>query len=114
MKVFGLNVGGAAITTPYPTGTGMIFRLLGGDVVHPLGKGEWFKPPYFSRVLRFFMPLPIMPFFSIRIGRFGFYIGSKVYGVDSPEYANWLPAEHVYEGSQAMMLISIRFTRNLK
>lgn len=121
MKVFGLQIvvqGGASdeieATTPYPTANGFILRLMGGDVVHPLGDGDWFKPPYFARVLRFRVPLPVMPFFSVRIGRFGFYIGSKVFGVDSPAYAAWMvPEDEVYEGSLAMMLCSIRFTRRL-
>lgn len=115
MKVFGLNVGGEPLTKPYPSKTGVIVRVLGGNVVYPWGDGDWFAPPYFASVLKFFMPIPIMPFFSVRIGRFGFYIGAKVFGVDSPAYGNWMcdPSD-VYEGSMAMMLCSIRFTRGLQ
>lgn len=114
MRVFGLNLGGEPLTTPYPSKSGFIFRLLGGDVIYPLGNGDWFRPPYFDRVIRFFMPIPIMPFLSIRLGRFGFYFGCKVFGVDSPAYANWMcDRSQVYPGSQSMMLISIRFTRAL-
>lgn len=30
------------------------------------------------------------------------YLGAKCYGADAPEYTNWMPAEDVYPGSQAI------------
>ena len=115
MKVFGLNLSKEPLTTPYPKSTGIILRLLGGDVIYPLGsEGNWFKEPYFKHRIKFYMPIPILPFISVRIGRFGFYFGSKPFGVDAPEYAHWMcKPEDVYEWSQALMLISIRFTGSL-
>lgn len=94
-------------TAPFLPSSGIFIELRGGDFCHPLGSGNWFAPPYFSRVLRFFLGVPLLPFISWRIGNVGGYIGAKCYGVDSPAYKNWLPAEDVFEGSQALML-SIR------
>lgn len=36
-------------------------------------------------------------------------LGAKVYGADAPEYVNWMAAEDVYAGSQA-----IQFSARLK
>lgn len=116
MRVFGLNLGGYPLTKPYPDNNGIIFRLLGGDILHPLGSdGNWFHEPFFLRVFHWFCPLPILPFFSIKLGRFGMYVGFKTYGVDAPEYKLW-PAmigeglvHEVYDGSQAVMF-SMRFS----
>jgi hypothetical protein len=93
---------------------GLILGLRGGNVVQPLGSGDWFKPPYFSSVLKFYIPLPLLPWFTIRIGKFGFYFGAKAFGVDSDAYKNWLPPEEVYDGSVAVMLCSMRFTSALQ
>lgn len=120
MKVFGirlciqLGTEVTPITSPYPTSSGIIVHLIGGDVVQPLGGGDWFKPPYFNRVFRSYTRIPFMPFISVRLGRFGFYAGSKVFGVDSPAYLVWMvPKEEVYEGSLAMMACSIRGSRSI-
>lgn len=39
---------------------------------------------------------------SWKIGRKGGYSGTKIYGVDDPNYAAWAGAENVYPGSLAM------------
>lgn len=116
MKVFGLNLGGYPLTTPYPDNNGVIFRLLGGDFVHPRGQdGNWFREPYFTELFHWHCPWAILPFFSFKLGRFGMYVGFKTYGFDSDAYKLW-PATierglvgEVYDGSQAMQL-SIRFS----
>lgn len=95
------------ITAPFLSSGGLMVEFRGGDFCHPLGAGDWFKPPYFEKVARFFVRFPVLPFISYRIGNRAGYFGAKAYGVDSPEYKNWLPAEDVFDGSQAIMF-SIR------
>lgn len=115
MRVFGLATDPQADwTTPYPTGrVGLKLRLLGGDVCDPywLGNGgSWFKLPAPRLLIKFFSWLPL-PYVAIGIGKWGMYLGWKVYGVDSDAYKQWLPASDVYPGSQAMCL-TIRMTIN--
>lgn len=96
------------ITNPKRSTFGITFALRWGDVCHPLGKGTndagqslWFHPPYFKRVWRFYSYLPL-PWITWNLWGWRGYLGAKVYGADSPEYLNWMPAEDVYEGSQAI------------
>lgn len=98
---------GQATTNPKRETFGVTLALRGGDVLHPLGKGDWFKPPYFSRILRFWCPLPILPWISWNLGDWRGYFGAKVYGADSPAYKHWMPGVDVYDGSQALQF-SIR------
>ena len=63
-------------------GWGVVFKLRGGNVVRPWAKkgfNPWFdtSPDNGRRVIKFYCPLPILPFFSIAIGDYGFYIGFK-------------------------------------
>lgn len=101
MKVFGTGVS----TNPWRPG----FFLRGGDICHPLGKGQWFSPPYFTRIWRTFCPLTILPFLCVHVGRFAFYIGFKIYGADAGPYKEWMNPDDVYPGSQALHL-SMRTT----
>ena len=85
-----------------PWKPGIYFR--GGDVVRPLG-GQWFGPQYPERYTHFFCPWRILPFISVKVGRFGFYAGFKCFGVDRPEYYAWFDEEHldeIYDGSNAL------------
>lgn len=101
-----------AQTAPFPQGGArFFFELRGGDVLHPLGAGDWFAPPYFSRWVRFFCPWPVLPFLSWKIGRYGGYIGAKAYGADSDAYRAWMPAGDVYPGSVALMASIRLFAR---
>ncbi len=91
-------------TTPFRKTNGITLALRGGDVCHPLGTGDWFKPPYFTNVLRGYVSWPILPYITWRWGQRAGYVGAKIYGVDSDAYRNWLPTEDVYVGSLALML----------
>ena len=59
MKVHQLITNDEGITNPKRSVFGITLALRWGDVCHPLGQGDWFKPPYFSDVLRFYMPMAI-------------------------------------------------------
>ena len=117
-------LGAEPTTAPYRSTTGVSFDLRGGDVVQPLalsvtnadGSSRWFTPPGFPRVLRFRMPLPLLPWISVRIGRFGFYAGAKCFGMDSAAYPDTLgvPSVEIYSGSKAIMLFTMRFTGQLQ
>ena len=87
-------------------GIDICFR--GGDIVQPWGGGNWFDAPFFKRVLHIYCPWRILPFIRWRIGSVVGYLGFKAWGVDSEHYLNWLPAEHVKNGSVALVL-SARF-----
>lgn len=102
MKVFGTGV------STDPKRAGLFFR--GGDVCTPRNGRMLQGPPWPTKVWRFYCKLPVLPFLCVRLGRFGFYAGFKVYGVDAPEYKNWLPASDVYAGSLAMVLTFRAFT----
>ena len=84
-------------------GRKFVLRIWSGDVCDPLG-GQWFGPEFPKTVIRFFCKLPILPFIAWKwplMNRAG-YIGFKLYGADAPAYKNWMPAEDVYDGSQAL------------
>lgn len=100
MRVF--QFPGEVTTNPKRETFGITFALRGGDVLHPLGQGDWFKPPYFSRILRFWCPLPVMPWITWNLFGWRGYLGAKVYGADSDAYKNWMPAEDVCPGSLAL------------
>ena len=95
-------------------GWGLVLSLRGGDVVRPFG-GQWFGPDFPRRVLRFSCPLPVLPFISVALGRYGFYIGFKTFGADDRTYLLW--PGHVFTEADMMpesmaLCPSIRFTRN--
>jgi len=100
VKVF--QFPGVPTTAPKRSTFGVTLALRWGDVCHPLGTGDWFKPPYFTRILRFWCPFPILPWISWNLWGWCGYLGAKIYGADSEAYKNWMPAEDVYEGSQAI------------
>ena len=108
MKVFQIITRDEGLTNPKRSVWGVTLALRGGDVLHPLGTGDWFKPPYFSRVLRFFCPFTILPFIAWNLWGWRGYIGAKVYGADSEAYKNWMPVWDVFPGSLAIQF-SIRF-----
>ena len=102
MRVNQITSKDEGITNPKRSTWGITFALRWGDVLHPLGsEGNWFKEPYFTRILRFYSYIPL-PFISWNLWGWRGYLGAKVYGADAPEYMNWMPAADVYEGSQAI------------
>ena len=108
MKAFQITTRDEGLTNPKRSVWGVTFALRWGDVLHPLGAGDWFKPPYFSRILRFYSHFPI-PFIAWNLWGWRGYLGAKVYGADSDAYLNWMPAEDVYPGS-----LAIQFSGRLK
>ena len=102
MRVFQITTCDEGLTNPKRSNFGITFALRGGDVLHPLGEGDWFKSPYFSRILRFYCPIAVLPFVSWNLWGWKGYLGAKVYGADSDAYKNWMPFEDVYDGSQAI------------
>lgn len=98
------------LTSAYPAKNGVLVRFCSGNVLDPYF-GNWFKEPYFKVIIRYFTTWRL-PYFSFRLGRFGGYVGFQCYGVDSPQYLNFLPAKDVYDGSLALSL-TIRLTTNV-
>lgn len=100
-------------TSPFPVKNGILLELRTGDVCDPIGIGSnWFNPPFPKYVLRYFSRIPL-PYIAARFGAIGFYAGWKIYGVDAPEYKQWLcKPEEVYDGSLAMCF-TIRFSRHI-
>ncbi len=104
------------LTKPFPVEGKFFFEFRGGDILHPFGKGDWFKPPYFPRdkVWRAHVKRNILPFMAwvfpswmpVIGGKSG-YLGFKAFGADHDEYKNFMPLEDVHAGSQAVQM-SIR------
>lgn len=98
-------------------GWGVVLSFRGGDVVRPLN-GSWFgdhSGGFPTKVLRFRCPLPVLPFLSVAMGRFGFYVGLKTFGADDRTYLLW--PGHVFTEADMMpgsmaLCPSIRFTVN--
>lgn len=102
MRVFQFSTCDEGLTNPKRSGFGITLALRGGDVLHPLGEGNWFKSPYFARILRFYCPIAVLPFISWNLWGWKGYLGAKVYGADSDSYKNWMSFEDVYQGSLAI------------
>lgn len=105
-----------------PDGWGIVFKLFSGPVVRPMTKPRfWFaKSPVPSKwnefdpdyhwLLKWWMPLA--PFLSVALGRYGFYIGFKVFDLESAKYRQMAGVDEVYPGSQALTpSITTRTTR---
>lgn len=139
MRVFGLTTDDRKDwTSPYNKDTECIFirgvaigiklRLMGGDLLSPdiLGSGKLrpdtpigAKRDFFNvlpgTVHRSVYEKPRKPFLSVRVGRFGFYIGHKVFGVDSEKYKDFplVAPEDVHFGSQTLSGFTIRGSRSI-
>jgi hypothetical protein len=109
MKVHQIISRDEGITNPKRSVFGVTFALRWGDVCHPLGSdGNWFKPPYFTRILRFYSYLPL-PWITWNLWGWRGYLGAKIYGADAPEYKFWMNPDDVYEGS-----LAVQFSGRLK
>lgn len=128
MRVFGHSTDSQSEwTAPYPKRSGIKLRLMGGDMLQPEIKSGTPRPGREKETRNYFNTIPTTivravyararkPFVSVRIGRFGFYAGHKVFGVDSEAYKDFplVLASDVYDGSQALSGFTWRFTTNLK
>lgn len=116
MKVFGFS-SNKNVFNPHAEGKrfGLTIRFQGGDVYRPNIKDAPYRPGregedkgWFNtlptKAIRFKMPLPILPFLSIGIGKYGFYVGFKTFSMNYPEYVDLprIKPEDVYEGSMAL------------
>lgn len=118
MRVFGTSNDPLPWTNPFPTidtddgipgEDGFIWALRGGDVCSP---DSWGLPVH---VKRWYCRWPVLPFFSYRRGRFGFYIGWKCFGVDNVALKGFpsINQAEVYDGSVALQGFTWRFSLNL-
>ena len=95
----------------YKRGWGIMASLKAGWVYRPIPKfwkidfwmgdkqyNPWDDEYWF--VLKFWFPL--LPFFSIAIGWFGFYIGFKTYDLGRRRYVNWIEEDHNRKGHEAL------------
>ena len=91
-------------------GWGFAFRLFAGHVVRPITRPRyWFAKdvpskwnefnPKYHTVLKGW--LPVAPFLSVALGRFGFYIGFKVFDLSPEKYRPMVGADQ-FPGSQAL------------
>lgn len=123
MKVFGRATDEEAEwTAPFPAARyGLKARLMGGDLLSPSIMTGTLRPGRAAEGKNFFTVIPRIvvrawygiackPFLSLRAGRFGFYIGHKVFGVDSEAYRDYplVLAEDVYKGSRALSGFTFR------
>lgn len=94
-----------------PKGWGVAIKLFAGPVVRPMTKPRyWFKAnvpskwnefdPEYHRLLN--VPFFIGPFLSVAVGPYGFYVGFKVFDLESAKYRQMVGADEVYPGSQAL------------
>ena len=94
-------------TSPFPATDGWFIAIRTGDLCSP---DSWKEP---TRVRRDY--IYYRPFVSFRKGRFGFYVGWKVFGADNEDlkkFPSVNPAE-VYQGSIAMQGLTIRFSTSV-
>lgn len=129
MKVYGFNIGygdSKAVLSEQSTkiwanevceaaAWGFYFRIVRGYWLRPIGKiwklGWWLRNPEYnawesgnhwvvwkSRKPRWGL------LFSCFIGKRYFYVGTKTYGVDWPEYEAWLDPKYIKNGNQALAL----------
>ncbi len=111
MRVHQVTTCDEGITNPKRSTFGVTLALRWGDVCHPLGQGDWFNPPYFSKVLRFYSYIPL-PWISWNLFGWRGYAGAKIYGADSGAYKNWMRPEDVYPGSLALHFSARLFIRD--
>lgn len=108
MKVFEISTSPEQpLTDPSRNKFGITFALRGGDVYDKMG-GKWFEPPYPRNTFHVYVPWKILPWISWNLWGWCGYVGFKCYGVDSPEYKNWIPEVEVFDGSLALCS-SMRF-----
>lgn len=98
------------LTSPFPVTDGWFFAIRSGDFYSP---NSW-KTDEVTMFTR--GKISRRPYLSYRRGRFGFYVGWKVYGVDT-ENQDLMPGIHdedTYPGSVALQGCTIRFSTSIK
>ena len=103
------------LTDPLPERNGVVLRLVRGDWLDPqwLGNGGgWFKAPAPRFTIRGRLARLPLPFIAWRFGRWSGYLGAKVYGVDSIEYARFTDVLDIYDGSLAFCLTARPFAKS--
>ncbi len=96
-------------TKPFPLRNGVFVALRSGDFYSP---DSW----DITKVTRYKRDIvKNRPFLSLRCGHFGFYIGWKVFGVDTDNQRAMpgINPEDVYVGSVAIQGFTMRFSRNV-
>lgn len=101
-------------------GFGVVFKIRGGWVIRPYTRikyilrdvpSKWnqFNPKYHG-VIKFWFP--VLPYFSIAILQYGFYIGFKAFNLHKDKYAPLVGAENIRPGNQALTSsLTLRQTR---
>lgn len=95
--IFGSNLAIAK----QPKSPQLSFR--GGDVCVLNPSGHMLREPWTSVVFSTYCPLPILPFLSLKVGRFGGYVGFKGVGWDDT-YKAWMS-----KNSGDFLIPTIRF-----
>lgn len=97
------------LTKPFPATDGVLFCLRKGDLYSP---DSWSEPTRCYRTVVRWIP---RFFLAARYGRFGFYLGWKVWGCDTEKQLVQvgINPKEVYPGSVAMQGWTIRFTSNI-
>jgi hypothetical protein len=102
-------------------GWGAVAQLWAGWVIRPYTKPKyWFSKDVPSKwnewdsthhgLIKFWFPL--CPFVSACAGRFGFYVGFKVWNLEKDKYAQMVGIKNIGEGNRALTLsATIRRTR---
>ena len=94
-----------------PSGYGVLVQILCGSFARPVKKfwtneNPWQAQAWFT--LR--LPFIILPYISVAIGRYGFYLGGKAFTVDSDE--PWARPEE-YGKRKLTISATIRRTRDM-
>lgn len=94
-----------------PHGWGIKLAIIVGSFARPVRK-FWTKQNCWQEEAWFTLRLPfiILPFISIAIGRFGFYLGGKVFTADADE--PWAKPEE-YGKKMLTLSATLRRTRNV-
>ena len=98
------------LTSPFPLRNGVFVALRSGDFYSP-DSWDLAKVSKYRR-----STVRNRPFVSVRSGRFGAYLGWKVYGVDTDNQRAMpgiFPSD-VYPGSVAIQGCTIRFSGSVK
>ena len=92
-------------------GWGIAIKFFAGPIVRPITKPQyWFKKGIpskwneFDTKWHFLLKLwwPLCPFLSVALGKYGVYIGFKVFDLESAKYRQMVGEDEVYPGSQAL------------